>query len=88
MKKYIKLFEEFISEATDNTNQLQIEVTNPSNIQKAKSELGTNKIPYSTVVVNASTFFRFKNVPEFKKGSKIIYSVIDKSKEVAEIAPK
>ncbi len=77
-----------IEEAEDTTNQLQLELINPQNIQKAKTELANNKIPYSTVLNNASTFFRFRSIPDFKKGSKVIYAVVDRKKEVAEVAPK
>jgi len=85
---YIIYFTFPLNEADDTTNQLQIELINPQNISKAKTELGNSKISYTAIVVEGSTFFRFRSIQDFKKGSKIIYGVIDRKKEAATTPPK
>lgn len=87
-KEYLNLNEDNTSESTDDTNALQVEVINAQNVQKAKTELSNQKIPYNVTVVNASTFFKFGNIPDLKKGETAINSVIDRKLEAAVVAPK
>ncbi len=76
------------NEAEDTTNAMQVELINATNLSKAKTALSAAKIPFTTVVINASTFIKFKSIPDFKKGSKVIYSTIDKKLEASTVAPK